>query len=208
MNWDNDLQLETMGMLGWTHDLPKNMNQKKIFESILDYILEKNKNKLIKILEVGSFTGISLINIVKRIPNSIGLAIDAWNNYDEENNELFKNMSCVEKVFHENVKKSQLPITSMKGDSVEKLSELMKNGEKFDFIYIDGSHLLLDCYTDIVLSWQILNNGGIMAIDDYPYLKDVDVLKSPYEAVNHFLKKFGNQCKILSKTYRVFIEKN
>lgn len=203
-----EIFLENMGMLGWVDDVPKNMYQKKIFESIIEYASKKNENKnVIKVLEVGSYTGISLINIVKRIPKSIGVAIDAWENYDELNLDLFKNMSNIEKVFHENVKKSKLPIITMKGDSIEKLTELIKSGEKFDFIYIDGSHLLLDCYADLILSWQILNSGGIMAIDDYPYLKNLDILKSPYEAVNRFLEKFKNECKVLSKTYRVFVEK-
>ena len=78
----------------------------------------------------------------------------------------------------------------------------------FDFIYVDGSHLLLDFYSDLVLSWQILERGGILAIDDYLYKKDdPNILNSPYQAVNHFLKVFENKYKLLSITYRVFLEK-
>lgn len=86
--------------------------------------------------------------------------------------------------------------------------EFIKQNRLFDFIYVDGSHLLLDCYSDLVLSWQILERGGILAIDDYLYKKDDEnILNSPYEAVNHFLKVFENQYKILSTSYRVFLEK-
>ena len=77
----------------------------------------------------------------------------------------------------------------------------------FDFIYVDGSHLLLDCYFDLILSWNILEIGGILAIDDYLYKKDENILDSPYEAVNHFLQLFYGKYKILNINYRVFLEK-
>jgi hypothetical protein len=71
---------------------------------------------------------------------------------------------------------------------------------------VDGSHLLLDAYTDIVLSWEILEKGGYLIVDDYLYKQD-QVLKSPFEAVNHFLKLYKGQYNILSMDYRVFLEK-
>jgi chaperonin GroEL len=47
-----------------------------------------------------------------------------------------------------------------------------------------------------------------MGIDDYLFNKNYDnILESPFEGVNHFLEKFKNKIKILSKEYRVFIEK-
>ena len=82
----------------------------------------------------------------------------------------------------------------------------IKNNKTFDFIYVDGSHLLLDCYSDLILSWDILISGGIMVIDDYLY-KQESILESPFEAVNHFLKVYQGKYKLLNKSYRVFLEK-
>jgi hypothetical protein len=65
---------------------------------------------------------------------------------------------------------------------------------------------MLDCYLDLILSWKILNNGGILAIDDYTYKMD-SVLDSPFEAVNHFLKCYEGKYKLLHKGYRVFLQK-
>jgi hypothetical protein len=83
---------------------------------------------------------------------------------------------------------------------------IIKNNVKMDFIYIDGSHLLLDCYADLILSWQILEKEGILVIDDYLYKKK-NTLDSPYEAVNHFLKNYEGKYKLLDKNYRVFLQK-
>ncbi len=78
--------------------------------------------------------------------------------------------------------------------------------QKFDLIYVDGSHRCLDCYFDIEVSFEILNNKGILIIDDVPYLKE-KILESPYEAVLHFLKRNSGRYKILKSTYRLFLEK-
>jgi hypothetical protein len=67
---------------------------------------------------------------------------------------------------------------------------------------------MLDCYTELVLSWQILEQGGVLAINNYLYKSgDEDILNSPYEGVNHFLKLFEGKYEVLDIGYRVFLEK-
>ena len=114
----------------------------------------------------------------------------------------------VEKSFYKNISTFRLQdrITGFKRDSTDALARFFKNGLTFDFIYIDGSHLLLDCYSDLVLAWLILEKDGILAIDDYTY-KIGSILDSPFEAVNHFLKRYEGKYKLLHKGYRVFLEK-
>jgi hypothetical protein len=60
------------------------------------------------------------------------------------------------------------------------------------------------------LSWQLLRNGGVMAIDDYLY--NVDKTEEhpyeyPYQAVNQFLKDYEGKYKLIDMHYRVFLEK-
>lgn len=243
MSWDSQAKklldeyilqetLEYKGMYNWTSDIP--FNSKKIFLDVIQYFNDnyyKMKNdEVVKILEVGSYTGTSLINIVKHIPNSIGVGIDKWEDYIETNRSsngngdgndntndngnnkvdiLFNICNLgVEDSFHKNVASEGLEdrIMGVKGDSYEVLSNMIKDNKTFDFIYIDGSHLAFDCYSDLILSWKLLEKGGIMAVDDYLYNKN-SFINSPFEGVNHFLKKFENEIKILHKDYRVFLEK-
>jgi len=222
LTWENQAQkllneyilpnsnYEYKGMYNWTNDLP--FGGKQIFLDIIKYFnenYEKVKNREnIKVLEIGTYTGISLINIIKLIPNSSGVGVDMWSSYNENN--LLENMDAleIEKSFYKNIKISGLEnqIMGIKKDSTYALFNYIHCGEKFDFIYVDGSHLLLDCYSDLVLSWQILEKGGILAIDDYFYKKET-VLDSPFEAVNHFLKQYAGKYKLLHKGYRVFLQK-
>ena len=206
--------LECNGMYNWTHDLPEGTGAKQIFENmILHFNTTHSAETEIKVLEIGVYTGTSLIEIVKMIPGSRGVAIDSWANYKEQQHATMNNMveNGVEKAFYRNIEKAGLTsrINARKGDSYDILLEMNRIGEKYDFIYVDGSHLCLDVYLDLMLSWKLLNVGGIMAIDDYTLNIGVDFekLERPFEAVNHFLEKVGNEITVLNKGYRVFIEK-
>lgn len=202
------MEYDYKNMYNWLHDLPLNQNSFTRFNNIINYFNQNNKILNPKVLEIGTFVGTSIIGIVERIPNSIGTAIDPWKNYQETSTTLFNNMEQqeIEKTFYSNIQKSKLPIKGIKGDSTKILLEFVQNNLEYNFIYVDGSHLLLDCYTDLILSWKILRKNGILAIDDYPYQKE-KCLESPYEAVNHFLNKFKDEYKILDSGYRVFLEK-
>ena len=76
----------------------------------------------------------------------------------------------------------------------------------FDVIYVDGSHTLLDSYTDIVLSFELLNKNGVLIIDDVAFNSD-DILNSPLDGIKYFAKKNEKRIKILHSGYRLFLEK-
>jgi hypothetical protein len=208
-------KLEYKQMHNWTNELP-NKEEKQYFLNIIEHfntVYAAKLNRPSKVLEIGTYTGTSLINIVKLIPNSLGFGIDKWINYtdttDLESNLMEYIVPLeVEKSFYKNIAAENLNdrIIGIKGDSKEILLKMLQIGEKIDFIYIDGSHKALDCYLDIFLSWQLLNKGGIMGIDDYFYFTD-NKLESPFEAINSFLENNKNQYKILHSGYRVFLQK-
>uniref|UniRef100_A0A6C0KWN6 Glycosyltransferase 2-like domain-containing protein n=1 Tax=viral metagenome TaxID=1070528 RepID=A0A6C0KWN6_9ZZZZ len=207
-------KIQYVGMQNWTHDLPLGQNAKMNFENAIEHFNLNNKNPNPRVLEVGTYAGTSLIAIVSRIPNSTGIGVDRWEDYLEFNAELLNNMisNNVEDSFKNNINVSGLEerIRGIKGDSFKVLLEFIKKGEQFDLIYVDGSHRCLDVCLDLFLSWQLLKSGGILAIDDYMYHYD-KVMEQPYdypfEAVNDFLKKTEKEYTILSKNYRVFLEK-
>jgi len=215
-------KLEYRGMLNWTNDVPLNTNARAIFEKNILRFREGRSDAAtaaaIQVLEIGTYTGTSIIELMKLIPDSYGVALDKWTNYEEtSNNEvlsILQNMeqNNIENVFYRNVKTAGLEnrISSIKGDSSEILMKFTKENRMFDFIYVDGSHKCLDVTLDLFLSWNLLQKGGMMVIDDYLYNYDKFTelpFEYPFEAVNHFLNKFANEMIVLDKGYRVFIEK-
>jgi len=207
-------KIQYVGMYNWVHDLPYGQKAREKFENAIEHFNLNNKNPAPKVLEVGTYAGTSLINIVSRIPNSLGFGIDRWEDYNEDNINILQSIKSnqVEKSFYHNMQVTGLQerVKGIKGDSSKVLLELLKKEEDFDFIYLDGSHKCLDVHLDLFLSWKLLRKGGILAIDDYMYHWDKvkeQPYEYPFEAVNDFLKKYEEEYSILSKDYRVFLEK-
>ena len=127
--------------------------------------------------------------------------IDKWENYVEGDVNILDNIeeNNIEKIFYSNIKNACLTdrFTVFKGDSSSVLLDLIKNGKKFNFIYVDGCHTLLESYTDLLLSFEILEKGGILAADDIPYNNE-NILNSPLEGAKYFLKKYEDKIKILN----------
>lgn len=203
------------GMFGWQNDLPAGQGEKEMFERILDL----HKNQKARILEVGTYAGTSLIAMMNRLPDSTGVAIDRWENYTEKTDfGIVDEVATIkerqiEQLFYNNMKIAGLTnrIKAYRGDSVDKLLELVEKKEKFNFIYVDGSHKCLDCYTDMVLSWKLLDIGGTLAVDDYMYcvtkVIDGELLEYPMMGVEHFLEKYKGKYIVIGKKYRIFLKK-
>ena len=58
-----------------------------------------------------------------------------------------------------------------------------------------------------MLGWRKCLAKGLLAIDDYLYNSEGAVIDSPFEGINHFLKKHQHEIKILHKGYRIFLIK-
>ena len=88
------------------------------------------------------------------------------------------------------------------------MKKRIKNNIKFDFIYIDGSHKCLDVMCDIIQAWELLDIGGILALDDVGWqpetYTDFDI---PIKAVQLFADKYYKRFKVLDNGYRLFVEK-
>lgn len=46
------------------------------------------------------------------------------------------------------------------------LPRLVENGEQFDLVYVDGSHLFEDVFVDAYYTSRLLSEGGVVAFDD------------------------------------------
>jgi len=60
---------------------------------------------------------------------------------------------------------------------------------EFDFIHIDGDHTYEGAGWDMRIAWESLKHGGMMLIDDYKALKEIQ------HAVNDFIISRGDQIK-------------
>lgn len=160
-------------------------------QPIWDALLKQIKPK--KCLEIGSFEGRSAVFVLERLPDDATLTcVDTW----EGGHDLSKaDMAGVERRFDANVALARkLPgqVRKVRKTSHLALAQFLMNGERFDFIYIDGSHTAPDVLTDAVMAARLLTVQGVMIFDDYLWTMPdrADVLNAPGIAIDMFATLF------------------
>jgi glycosyltransferase involved in cell wall biosynthesis/SAM-dependent methyltransferase len=160
-------------------------------------------------LEIGSWEGQStcwLLDNVLTHPTSKITCIDTFAGGIEHRD--LEELSLIELRFDSNIKKANSAdkVKKIVGYSQYCLRELPLNN--YDFIYIDGSHIASDVLEDIILSWRLLKEEGIIIFDDYQWQAYQDQpLKHPAPAIDSFLSIFQDKINVLYKDYQVIIQK-
>ncbi len=165
-------------------------------------------------MEIGSYEGRSTLYIAENIcknKDSIIYALDTWCGSMEHNAEfekdLFLRFSYNLKNFIN--KKQVIPIRAESKKTLINFLNLLYEGkfEKFDFIYIDGSHVAKDVMVDIVLAWELLKLDGILIADDYLWDHFKETELTPKPALDGFLRAYKGSYEILLKRYQLHLKK-
>jgi len=158
------------------------------------------------ILEIGSYAGSSLLtwaNAAAKLLDEVChiVCVDTWG---DPGADLFFDIDYVAKslesqrvyqVFFHNASlcEENVQVTPIKGKSCDILPTL--DGDRFDLIYIDGSHHFSDVLNDIVESTNLLKPEGIICGDDLELQlsqcdqrfvienRDVDFVKYPKSSI-------------------------
>jgi predicted O-methyltransferase YrrM len=154
-----------------------------------------------RILEVGSYEGRSTLFLLTHFPTAHITVVDLWSASGGER-------SAIESRFDANVAEHAARITKHRGRSAEVLGRLASGAERFDLIYIDGSHFADDVIVDATLSWSLLNPGGVIIFDDYIWLsRHHDARKSGCRAINLFLRLMEGEYRILHVAHQIILQK-
>lgn len=186
-----------------------------------------------RFLEIGSFEGRSTVWIMENMMEDGGYidCIDTWGGGEEHGEE---NMGDVEKRFDHNLELASdrsgifdgdvaRHYFKLKGPSTKVLASILAEGEestealfedgmcatkpKYDFIYIDGSHVAKDVLTDACMAWPLLKRGGIMVFDDYMWGNPRDILHRPKPAIDAFCNIFAEEVDLIHVGYQAVIRK-
>jgi hypothetical protein len=96
--------------------------------------------------------------------------------------------------------------TTIRGPSQVELKKLPPRS--FDLIYLDGSHKAADVMTDAVLSWQLLETGGLLIFDDYEWSGGHLPLElRPTLAIDAFITAYRNEIEVVVSGYQVVLRK-
>ena len=144
----------------------KNFSEKWFLNNfeVFHHYLPKNINANFSYLEIGSYEGLSALNILFSYKNSKVTAIDLWGKSNINSESINVNFNEVEGKFNKNLEGYEY--SKIKKDSVVALREILKKNIFFDIIYIDGSHNGEDILCDAIECYKLLNSEGIIIIDD------------------------------------------
>ena len=159
-----------------------------------------------KILEIGSFEGQSTCFFIEQVGQFGNLTIDCIDTWEggAEHKAVDTDMSAVEQRFHNNVEfavskvKHKVIVNPIKGYSEDALVKLITSGahNSYDFVYIDGSHFAPDVLSDLVLSFVLTKERGIVLCDDY-YWGAGTLSENPKIAIDSFTNTYFNLIKHL-----------
>jgi predicted O-methyltransferase YrrM len=163
-----------------------------------------------RVLEIGSWEGRSALFFLNYLPRARLVCIDTFEGGQEhraaEDAEAF--LPQVEKTFDANTSAFADRIEKIKARSTDALALLGLANRPFDLAYIDGSHRAADVYSDGVLTWPLIEPGGLVIFDDYELELTPGPLDNAKHGIDSFLEVFKGQYRILHRGYQVAVVKH
>jgi predicted O-methyltransferase YrrM len=147
------------------------------------------------ILEIGALEGRSTVWFLENIPNCKVTTIDTWKggkDHSPDNPEI--NFPRIKENFDFNTSKFKDRLEAIESTSFDGLISLYNRNEKFDFVYVDGSHTAIDVNMDLILSFKLLRLNSIIYCDDYYWgFNDVNQFDAPKLGIDSFVNVYGNK---------------
>ena len=162
------------------------------------FVFDVDKRDIWKCLEIGSYQGRSCLWILENVNIESITCIDTFEGSIENSDSQKQNLFSM---FKHNIEGYEDKVIIKRGYSRDVLKTL---DEKYDFIYVDGSHQPQDVITDAVLSFDLLKTGGYMIFDDFGRPTDNSPAHRPILAFLEFYSKFID---IVHVDYQVIIKK-
>ncbi len=148
--------------------------------------LSKFKDKPCRMLELGVFEGRSSVWFLENILTHAESKLYVVDTFEGGADQVGV-IDCqnIREKFLENTRPYSKKIKTYIGKSEDMLPTIQ---DHFDIIYIDASHLVWDVLSDLVLSWKLLKQGGILMMDDVEWSGDSEVWRRPRVAVDAWLQ--------------------
>jgi predicted O-methyltransferase YrrM len=140
-------------------------------------LLEPLEGRAARVLELGSFEGLSTCYLLWRLPDAHVTCVDIfdWFEIDDLEGRFDRNVALVD----------ASRVQRLTGRTRDVLPRLVEEDATFDFIYVDASHMALDVLVDAALAWKLLRPEGLIVFDDYGLDYD-DPMLSPTRAIDAF----------------------
>jgi tetratricopeptide (TPR) repeat protein len=160
--------LEYRGLTDWTSNVPS--GSKMLFEKIVSYL---KTIPHVSLLQLGAFTGTSLVGLLNVFSHSHATVIDTWN-YPEYSEVVRKGF---EQSFQQNIASFGDRVEVYKSDAYAQLIQLVQDHARYHLVHVQNLAQdppenktirrvqTLDTHMNLVLAWKLLAQNGLMALD-------------------------------------------
>lgn len=157
------------------------------------------------VIEIGVFEGSTTFWLSDQLtPHNPNLRIYAVDPH-VGSNDMSEDFSLVQQNFVHNLNECKYKnVSYIQKHSQDGLIDLINQSVKAELIYIDGDHKASEVLTDLVLSWKLLEVGGIILCDDTTTWRYTDkngtqsAQMSVRMAVEMFIQCNWHKLKVLS----------
>lgn len=215
--------------IGKKRSLPKYLKQKRRFLSKKEHLtldndwfshniptwlavfdtLDVQSNAQLKVLEIGSWQGLSAYFILHHFSKAQLTCVDTWLGADEHQAGKFATkevLTNIEACFDKNLTPFNGRFNKYKGTSLSYFTDA-DTSTQYDLIYVDGSHYCDDVLIDALKSFSHLKPGGILIFDDYLWHYYKEEKDNPVGAINTFLALKRGQYKLISAANQLILQK-
>ena len=173
-------------------------------------VLAPQREQPLRILEIGSWEGRSALFFLNYLPNAHIVCVDTFAGSREHRTwpwwRRIRQLRGIEGRFDRNLATFGDRVRKIKDDSLHAVGRLGIEGQRFDVVYVDGSHLALDVYRDGVLAWALVVRGGILMFDDYQR-KQGPEREVPGIGIDAFLAAVNGDYEELVRGHQIIIRK-
>ena len=172
----------------------------------LEAVVEPLDGAASRILEVGSFEGLSTCYFLWRLSAAQLTCVDTFEGSPGLPSDARPGL---ETAFDRNVQLvDSSRVRKLVGDSRRVLLDLADEASRFDLVYVDGSHRGLDVLVDAALSWPLLEVDGVVVFDDYRWaLLGDDPLLRPGPAIDAFVSFVSVHGEVIYRDRQVALRK-
>lgn len=145
-------------VVGKTPYMP--MDRARIYyDLICNYQLQRG-------LELGTFHGVSTCYLGAAFSQNDG---SIWTVDLAENNKRQPHI----REFIQKLGATNIGYTESAAGAIWEMHKLIRNQEKFDFIFIDADHTFEGCLSQVTLAKRLINPGGWLALDDLNWVPPI-----------------------------------
>ena len=171
--------------------------------------LEGRRRDYVTILEIGSWEGRSAIAFLNILPKAVITCVDTFEGSPNHWTDpaMQGQLSLLESRFDRNMAPYRHRVRKIKARSPAAMDMLARDGEKFDIVYVDGSHRRDDVLTDSIMAWRLLKVGGTMIWDDLRFRLDWEPSERPADAIALFSAMFGPCMSEVHRGWQLIVSK-